>query len=112
LEIVDIFYGRLEYFYGHLVYFMTIWYSFVFILAHFSGFGIMYQEKSGNPAASVVPTFETHPASQGVPLTNSSTLQLTVGCRTWIGLYENSRGTVWSNKFFLVQQPTQRKQTK
>jgi hypothetical protein len=30
-------------FYGDLGYFMTIWY-------HFPGFGIMYQEKSGNPA--------------------------------------------------------------
>jgi hypothetical protein len=29
--------------YGHLGYFMTVWYIF-------SGFGIMHQEKSGNPA--------------------------------------------------------------
>jgi hypothetical protein len=35
LQIVDIFYG-------HLGYFMTIWYIL-------SGFGIMHQEKSGNP---------------------------------------------------------------
>jgi hypothetical protein len=30
-------------FYGHLVHFVLIWYIF-------SGFGIMYQEESGNPA--------------------------------------------------------------
>jgi hypothetical protein len=39
-------------FYGYLGYFMTIWYIFVY-LVHFSGFGIMYQEKSGNPAAEI-----------------------------------------------------------
>jgi hypothetical protein len=32
-------------FYGHRGYFVTIWY----IWWVFSGFGIMYQEKSGNP---------------------------------------------------------------
>jgi hypothetical protein len=31
-------------FYGHLVY-------YVVILVHFSSFGMLYQEKSGNPAA-------------------------------------------------------------
>jgi hypothetical protein len=42
-------------FYGHLEYFMEIWNilcplgTFYIHLAHFSGFGIMYQEKSGNP---------------------------------------------------------------
>jgi hypothetical protein len=30
-------------FYGHLVYFMAIWYIF-------PCFGMLYQEKSGNPA--------------------------------------------------------------
>jgi hypothetical protein len=51
LENVYIFYGHLEYFfiwrfgifYDPLVHFVFIWYIF-------SGFGIMYQEKSGNPA--------------------------------------------------------------
>jgi hypothetical protein len=33
----------LEIFYGHLVYFVVIWYIF-------PRFGILYQEKSGNPA--------------------------------------------------------------
>jgi hypothetical protein len=33
----------LEIFYGHLVYFVVIWYIF-------PGFGILNQEKSGNPA--------------------------------------------------------------
>jgi hypothetical protein len=48
LENVDIFYGHLEYlrnfwiFYDHWVHFVIIWYIFF-------GFGIMYQEKSGNP---------------------------------------------------------------
>jgi hypothetical protein len=36
-------------FYGYLGYFMINWYIFVH-LVHFSGFGIVYQEKSGNPA--------------------------------------------------------------
>jgi hypothetical protein len=42
-------------FYDHLVCFMTIWYIlwpfgiFCVHLVYFSGFGIMYQEKSGNP---------------------------------------------------------------
>jgi hypothetical protein len=49
LENVDIFYGHLEYF-------TDIWYifcsfgTFLFIWNIFTGFGIMYQEKSGNPA--------------------------------------------------------------
>jgi hypothetical protein len=33
----------LEVFYGHLVYFVVFWYIF-------PGFGILHQEKSGNPA--------------------------------------------------------------
>jgi hypothetical protein len=33
-------------FYDHLVHFVFIWYIF-------SGFGIMYQEKSGNPAPNL-----------------------------------------------------------
>jgi hypothetical protein len=35
----------LEIFYGHLVYFVVIWYIF-------ARFGILYQEKSGNPGAA------------------------------------------------------------
>jgi hypothetical protein len=36
-------------FHGHLGYFMTVWYvMYVFTWYIFSGFGIMYQEKSGN----------------------------------------------------------------
>jgi hypothetical protein len=48
LENVDIFYGNFQYFTDiwdideHLVHFVLIWYIF-------SGFGSMYQEKSGNP---------------------------------------------------------------
>jgi hypothetical protein len=44
-------------FYGHLEYFKDIWEillpfgTFCVDLAHFSGFGITYQQKSGNPAA-------------------------------------------------------------
>jgi hypothetical protein len=43
-------------FYDHLVYFKAIWYSlwpvciFCGKLVYFSRFGIMYKEKSGNPA--------------------------------------------------------------
>jgi hypothetical protein len=41
--------------YGHLVYFTAIWYilwpfgTFLVILVYFSRFGMLYQEKSGNP---------------------------------------------------------------
>jgi hypothetical protein len=39
---------------------MTIWYIFVH-LVHFSGFGIMHQEKSGNPDADdELPLFAVH----------------------------------------------------
>jgi hypothetical protein len=45
-EDVGIFYGHLEYvYYGYLVYFMVKWYIF-------SRFGMICQDKSGNPAAS------------------------------------------------------------
>jgi hypothetical protein len=37
--------------YGHLGYFMTIWYILCSFGTLFSGFGIMYQEKFGNPAS-------------------------------------------------------------
>jgi hypothetical protein len=42
-------------FYGHLVYFTSIWYTlwplgiFYGQLGYFSRFGMLYQEKSGNP---------------------------------------------------------------
>jgi hypothetical protein len=38
---------------GLLLYFMDIWYKFVVIWYIFSRFGILYQEKSGNPVRSV-----------------------------------------------------------
>jgi hypothetical protein len=45
-----IFYGHLGYcIHGHLVHLMFIWYIF-------SGFGIMYQDKSGNPGVHAVKT--------------------------------------------------------
>jgi hypothetical protein len=46
-------------FYGHLGYFLTILYilcsfgTFGVHLVHFSGFGIMYGEKSGNPVLHI-----------------------------------------------------------
>jgi hypothetical protein len=47
-ENVDIFYRHLEYFrdIGDILFVV-----FCVHLVHFSGFGIMYQENSGNPAA-------------------------------------------------------------
>jgi hypothetical protein len=36
-------------FYGNLVNFMVILVYFVLILVYFSRFGMLYQEKSGNP---------------------------------------------------------------
>jgi hypothetical protein len=46
LENVNIFYVRaFGILFGHLKYFITIW----FFCVHFSCFGIMHQEKSGNP---------------------------------------------------------------
>jgi hypothetical protein len=44
-----LFYGHLEYFIN-AGYFMTIWYIFCLHWVHFSSFGTMYPEKSGNPA--------------------------------------------------------------
>jgi hypothetical protein len=52
IENLGIFYDHLVYFtaigniYGHLVYFVVIWYNS-------PRFGILYQEKSGNPERSV-----------------------------------------------------------
>jgi hypothetical protein len=55
LENVDIFYGHLEYLMDiwdilhmtiHLVHFVFIWYIF-------SSFGIMHQEKAGNPVGNM-----------------------------------------------------------
>jgi hypothetical protein len=51
-ENADIFLWSFGIFYGQLGYFVTIWYIFV-NLVRFSGFGIMYQEKSGNPAVGL-----------------------------------------------------------
>jgi hypothetical protein len=34
---------------------MTIWYKFVFIWCIISGFGILYEEKSGSPALHLFP---------------------------------------------------------
>jgi hypothetical protein len=53
-------------FYGHLEYFMDIWdilwpfVTFCVHLVHFSSFGIMHQEKSGNPVdgANISPICE------------------------------------------------------
>jgi hypothetical protein len=47
---------NIDIFYGHLEYFTDIWdivrpFGTLYVdLVHFSGFGFMYQEKSGNPA--------------------------------------------------------------
>jgi hypothetical protein len=39
-------------FHGYLVYFVAIWHILLlFICIYFSRFGMLYQEKSGNPAA-------------------------------------------------------------
>jgi hypothetical protein len=45
---VGIFYGP---FYGLLLYFMDIWY--VQCVVYFSHFGILHQEKSGNPGSAI-----------------------------------------------------------
>jgi hypothetical protein len=49
LKIVDVFYGHWEYF---KEIWDTLWPfgTFCVYLVHFSGFGIMHHEKSGNPA--------------------------------------------------------------
>jgi hypothetical protein len=39
-------------FYGHFLYVMIIWYILWLSGIIFSGFGMLYQEKSGNPAAN------------------------------------------------------------
>jgi hypothetical protein len=50
---------NVDIFYGHLEYFTDIWVILgpliVFIWSIFSGFGITYQEKSGNPAGKRPP---------------------------------------------------------
>jgi hypothetical protein len=59
-------------FYDPLEYFMEIWDvlwpfgTFCFNLVHFSGFGIVYQEKSGNPGLVV----SSPPAEQWVVRSN------------------------------------------
>jgi hypothetical protein len=42
-------------FYRHLEYFMTIWYTKYAFVTFFSRFGIMYEEKSGNPDLDTFP---------------------------------------------------------
>jgi hypothetical protein len=56
----------LETFYGHLLYFVVIWYIS-------PRFGILYQEKSGNPAA----LFEAR----------ASVKKQRVALQTWIGRF-------------------------
>jgi hypothetical protein len=41
-------------FYGLLLCFMDIWYSFWKFGIYFSRFGILYEEKSGNPAMRII----------------------------------------------------------
>jgi hypothetical protein len=48
--------------YGHLVHFVYIWYIF-------SSFGIMYQEKSGNPGRPICSAEQT-------PLTHIETIRI------------------------------------
>jgi hypothetical protein len=48
MEDVGKFYGHLV-IYDLLLYFMDIWYIFLVIWHIFSRFGILFQEKSGNP---------------------------------------------------------------
>jgi hypothetical protein len=48
-------------FYGHLVYFSAIWHilwpfgTCSLVLVHFTRFGMLYQEKSGNPGRRQFP---------------------------------------------------------
>jgi hypothetical protein len=51
MEYVGIFYDHFIYC-GHLVYFVAIWYTSR-LFGTFSRFGMLYQEKSGNPAYNV-----------------------------------------------------------
>jgi hypothetical protein len=54
--------GTLEIFYGHLVYFVVIWYIF-------PRFGILDQEKSGNPGSD--PSFQLFSMSSLIRLPSS-----------------------------------------
>jgi hypothetical protein len=60
---VGIYYGYLVYFtvirYGHLVYIMVIWYTYL------SRFGLLCQEKSGNPAPHRYSISRTYSLSGG-----------------------------------------------
>jgi hypothetical protein len=54
--------GKVGIFHGHLEYIMANWYilwAFGFLVAHFSRFGILCQEKSGNPARSRIKPFNS-----------------------------------------------------
>jgi hypothetical protein len=54
MEKSEIFYDNLEYLgYLYLYIFILPFGTFCVELVHFSGFGIMHQEKSGNPAPAV-----------------------------------------------------------
>jgi hypothetical protein len=56
-------------FYGHLVYFMVIWYilrpfgTFHGHLVYFSCFGMLHQEKSGNPASRIALSARINPTT-------------------------------------------------
>jgi hypothetical protein len=47
---IGIFYGHLVYFTVNLVYFVANWYAYFLVIWYiFPHFGMLYQEKSGNP---------------------------------------------------------------
>jgi hypothetical protein len=50
MEDVGIFNGLFGLFYGHFAYFVAIRYRYIYVLIYF--FGMLYQEKSGNPAVT------------------------------------------------------------
>jgi hypothetical protein len=52
-EVVGIFYGHLVYFTAPLVYFVAFWYIlWLFGVCIFPRFGMLHEEKSGNPGAT------------------------------------------------------------
>jgi hypothetical protein len=46
-------------FYCHLVYFAAIWYSLWYFGIYFPRFGMLHQEKSGNPGEKFIPSDST-----------------------------------------------------